>query len=151
MELTDDQKALFRALLTSVQLLDIHPTNIHSDRGTFGTIDVTGKELNLAWNQAFTEGDPIKHEENQLLIRPRYEFTVSLEGTVIFSHVSIFVILFGVQNQETVDTAFSSPEVKNVFYEKQIMKTMWPLLRQQVLDGMSRLGLPSIPLPWIVD
>ena len=151
MELTDDEKALFKALLTSVQLLDIHPTNIHSDRGTFGTIDLSGKELNLAWNQAFAEGDPIKHVDDQILIRPRYEFTVSLEGTVLFSHVSIFVILFGIQNQEIIDSAFSSPEVKKVFFEKQIMKTMWPLLRQQVLDGMSRLGLPSIALPWIVD
>ena len=40
-------------------------------------------------------------------------------------------------------------EIQKFFKEKQLVKTLWPMVRQQVLDGMSRLGLPPIPLPWL--
>ena len=151
MELTEEEKVLFRGLISGMQLLQIQPVSIHSEKGASGVTPPGNTELKLGWNQAFAEDDPIKGGEDQIIIRPRYEFTATVGGEPFFSHISIFVLLFGIQNREAVDTALGSAAVKKLFFEKQIMKTMWPILRQQVLDGMSRLGLPAVPLPWIVE
>ncbi|MGO8693042.1 MAG: hypothetical protein ACLQMF_05140 [Rectinemataceae bacterium] len=125
--------------------------SIHSEKNYSVVIPPGNAEFNISWNQAFAEGDLIKGDESRLIIRPRYEFKATIGGEPLFSHTSIFVLLFGVQNREAVDKALESAAVKKLFFEKQIMKTMWPILRQQILDGMSRLGLPAMPLPWIVE
>jgi hypothetical protein len=151
MELTEEDLALFKGIISGVQLLQIQPVSIHSEKSTFGTIPPGNKELTLSWNQAFAEDDPMKVGDNQIMLRPRYEFMATLGGDTLFSHTSVFGVLFSIQNREAVDKALASETVKKVFFEKQIMKTMWPILRQQILDGMSRLGLPAIPLPWIVE
>ena len=36
------------------------------------------------------------------------------------------------------------------YQTKQLTKTLWPLFRQQVIDGMSRVGLPYVTLPWLI-
>ena len=151
MELLEEEKSLFKGLISGVQPLQIQPVSIHSEKNTFGAITPGNQEFNLSWSQAFAEDDPMMAGENQMMIRPRYEFKATIGGEPLFSHTSVFGILFGIQNREAVEKALESATVKNAFFEKQIMKTMWPILRQQVLDGMSRLGLPAIPLPWIVE
>lgn len=151
MELTEEELALFKGLISSVRLIHIEPVSIHSDKTISGALPPGSTELTLNWNQAFAEDDSMKVSGNQIMLSPRYEFTASLSGKPLFSHTSVFVVIFGVQNNEAVDNALASEPVKKVFFEKQIMKTMWPILRQQILDGMSRLGLPAIPLPWIVE
>jgi hypothetical protein len=151
MELTEEESARFKGLISGLQLIQIQPLSIHSDKPVFGAISPGNQELTLSWNQAFAVDDPMKIGDSQLMLRPRYEFNAKLGEEQLFTHTSIFGILFGIRDRDAVDKALGTETVKKVFFEKQIMKTMWPILRQQILDGMSRLGLPTIPLPWIVE
>lgn len=151
MELTEEELLRFKGLITSLQLIQIQPLIIHSERQGSGAFSPGNQELTLSWNQAFAEDDPVKTGDSQIMLRPRYEFNAKFGEELYFKHTSVFSILFGIQDREAVDKALGSETVRKVFFEKQIMKTMWPILRQQVLDGMSRVGLPAITLPWIVD
>ena len=53
-------------------------------------------------------------------------------------------------DKEVFDELLKDEEIILYFKDKQILKTLWPIIRQQVLDGLSRLSLPPISLPWIV-
>ena len=58
--------------------------------------------------------------------------------------------LNGVLYKDLFDELWKNEEIMSYFKDKQILKTLWPIVRQQVLDGLSRLSLPPISLPWIV-
>ena len=154
MALSIEEKELFGRLISNLQLANIQPIGIQSERPGFGPVPgytEADKNIVLAWNQAFATDDPLRVGEGSLFLRPRYEFSISLGGNQIFKHVSTFGILFKVIDEGAFELAWACEPVKKLFLEKQVMKTMWPLLRQQTLDGMSRLCLPTIPLPWIVE
>ena len=84
------------------------------------------------------------------MFRPKYEFTVSFQNTLFFKQVSVFIIGFSVTDIPTFTELWADEELCKVFKEKQIQKTLWPLFRQHVHDGMSRLGMSPVPLPWIL-
>lgn len=135
-------------LLHTLTLQDIKPMLLHSE--ALGQMPPLGNELKLEWKQSFANGDPLAPTSETLVFRPKYEFTVSFQDTLIFRQVSVFVIGFGVADVSTFTELWADEELCKVFKEKQIQKTLWPLFRQHAHDGMSRLGLSPVPLPWIL-
>lgn len=83
-------------------------------------------------------------------MRPKYTVAMFMGEKELYSHEATIIIAFSVIDQSAFEKAWENDEARKIFHEKQIMKTLWPILRQQVLDGMTRLGLPGIPLPWII-
>lgn len=122
--------------------------SIHSD--LLGEMPPSNNEINLGWKQAFADGDPVIVNEGTRIFRPRYEITVSFKGASIFQQVSVFFIVFHLLDVPVFEELWKDDELSKVFREKQIQKTMWPFLRQHVHDGMSRLGINPLPLPWIL-
>lgn len=135
-------------LLSSVKLQDIKPMSIHSD--LLGEMPAPNSEIKLGWTQTFADGDPVAVNGETRIFRPRYEITVSFQGTLIFRQVSVFLIAFHLTDTPTFEEVWKDDEVRKAFQENQIQKTMWPLLRQHVHDGMSRLGIHPLPLPWLM-
>ncbi len=135
-------------LLKSMSLQDIKPMSFHSD--LLGEMPAPNSEINLGWNQVFADGDPVLVNGETRIFRPRYEITVSFQGAPIFRQVSVFFIVFHLTDVPTFEELWKDEEVRKVFHENQIQKTMWPFLRQHVHDGMSRLGITALPLPWIL-
>jgi hypothetical protein len=134
--------------LHALQLQEIRPMLLHSE--ALGQLPPPGTELQLEWKQLFANGDPITPAPNARIFRPKYELTVSFEGTQIFKQVSTFVIVFKVVDVSIFEELWADEELRKVFMEKQIQKTLWPLFRQHVHDGMSRLGMSPVPLPWLM-
>ncbi|MCX7026027.1 MAG: hypothetical protein NT061_00755 [Spirochaetes bacterium] len=135
-------------LLKSISLQEIKPITFHSD--TLGQMPVAGSQLQLAWNQSLAEGDPVSASEDTKVFRPKYNFNVSFQDTIIFTQESVFVLVFHVNDQATFDELWADEELRKVFVEKQLLKTMWPLFRQHVQDGMCRLGMSPVALPWLL-
>lgn len=135
-------------LLSSVTLQDIKPMSIHSD--LLGEMPAPNSEIKLGWTQTFADGDPVVVNGEIRIFRPRYEITVSFQGAPIFRQVSVFLLAFHLTDAPTFEELWKDDEVRKVFQENQIQKTMWPLLRQHVHDGMSRLGIHPLPLPWLM-
>jgi len=84
------------------------------------------------------------------IFRPRYELSVSFKETHIFKQRSGFILGFAITDMSVFEELWADEEVRKVFMEKQIQKTLWPIFRQHAHDGMCRLGIAPIPLPWLM-
>lgn len=144
------QKKL-QELNSSLQIRSVQFQDVHSKRTSisFGP-DNLNAGASLTWNQQFADNDPKILEDGSLVFRPKYTFTVKVEEVVIFEATMIAALLFSVENKEKYESCWSDEEVKKVFLEKQTVRLMWTILRQQLMDCMSRHSLPPVPLPWIV-
>lgn len=134
--------------LHALLLQDIKPMLLHSE--SLGSMPPPGSELQLEWNQAFANDDPLSPTPETKIFRPRYELMVSFQGTVVFKQISVFIIGFNIMDSAAFEELWADEELRKVFMEKQIQKTLWPLFRQHAHDGMSRLGMSPVPLPWLM-
>lgn len=135
-------------LLYILTLQDIKPMLLHSE--ALGPMPPPGSELKLEWTQSFADGDPLSPTPETKVFRPKYEFTVGFQGTLMFRQASVFVVGFGVTDAPAFSELWTDEDLRKVFMEKQLQKTLWPLFRQHAHDGMSRLGMSPVPLPWIL-
>jgi hypothetical protein len=138
-------------LIKSLQLKDIQFVEVTSRRTEIGPAPDPAKgELNLASQQQFADGDPLQLDDDVVLFRPKYEFALTQGEKLIFQVSMISAIQFSVQDRNEYEATWSDQEVRKAFYEKQLLKTMWPILRQQLMDCMSRHSLQPVPLQWIL-
>lgn len=144
------QKKL-QELTSSLQIRNVQFQDVHSKRTSISFVPENwGTEASLTWNQQFADNDPMTLENGSLVFRPKYTFTVKVDEAVVFEATMIAALLFSVENKEKYENCWADEEVKKVFFEKQITRLMWTILRQQLMDCMSRHSLPPVPLPWIV-
>jgi hypothetical protein len=146
--MNDDINDRLARFLHAIALQDIKPMLLHSE--ALGPMPSPGNDLKLEWKQSFANEDPLSPTPDIRVFRPKYEFTVSFQETFIFNQISVFIVGFKVTDLPTFTELWADEELCKVFQEKQIQKTLWPLFRQHVHDGMSRLGMSPVPLPWII-
>ncbi len=144
------QKKL-QELNSSLQIRNVQFQDVHSKRTSISfTPENWGTGASLTWNHQSADNDPMILEDGSLVFRPKYTFAVKVDEAVVFEATMIAALLFSVENKEKYESCWADEEVRKVFFEKQIMRLMWTILRQQLMDCMSRHSLPPIPLPWIV-
>lgn len=139
---------LFQNLLKSLSLSIIQPTKIDFER--LGEIPVGETNIQINWKMIYPKDEPFVIESNVLKLVPLFEVTISCKNQLIYSHKSIFILLMNILNKEEFESLWKDEEVQKFFREKQVLKTLWPIVRQQVLDGMTRLALPPVSLPWLM-
>lgn len=150
-EIDKNSNAVFQELITSVQIRSVQFIDIQSHRASvnFAPEDAN-HETRISWKQLFPTDDPLRIDDTQLIFRPKYEFLVTREGTSFFNATMVAALQFTVENKETFERCWNNPDAQKIFREKQIMRTMWPILRQQLMDCMNRHSLQPITLPWII-
>jgi hypothetical protein len=135
-------------LIKSLNLREIQPMQIHSER--LGDLP-DGIEVQLSWKQILAKDDPLSTAQPVARVfRPKYEFMVKHGESTIFHQTSIFLLAFEIVDQASFDELWQDESIRKVFLEKQLRRTMWPIFRQHVLDGMSRLAMKPIALPWLM-
>ena len=142
-------KELFEKFINTITLSTIQPTKI--DVECLGEIPV-GEEapLQISWKMMYPKETPFKIVENLLQLSPLFEISLSYNNQIIYLHKSIFQVLITINDKVKFEELWNKEEVQSYFKDKQVLKTLWPIVRQQVLDGLSRLSLPPISLPWMV-
>ena len=138
----------FTRLIALLELHDIKAMDIHSSR--VGNPPAQDAQVQLEWKHAIADGDPVAAGPGVRVFRPRYELAVSYGGVEYFRHTSVFILAFAVKDEAVFDQLWSDQGLRKVFTERQIQRTMWPIFRQQVLDGTTRLGIPGVVLPWLM-
>ena len=138
----------FTRLIALLELRDIKPMDLHSSR--VGNPPAQNAQVQLEWKHAIADGDPVAAGPGVRVFRPRYELAVSYGGVEFFRHTSVFILAFAVKDEPSFDQLWSDQGLQKVFTERQIQRTMWPIFRQQVLDGTTRLGIPGVVLPWLM-
>ena len=140
---------LFTKFIKSISLSTIQPTKI--DVECLGEIPVGDDvPLQINWKMMYPKEESFKIVDNVIQLAPMFEISISYEDKIVYSHKSIFQILITIIEKDKFDELWKNEEIRTYFKDKQILKTLWPIVRQQVLDGLSRLSLPPISLPWIV-
>jgi hypothetical protein len=139
----------FGRLVASLSLREIRPMELHSER--LGDPPPQGADIQLEWKQAYADDDPVTLGADTKVFRPKYEFFLRHGSEVFFHHTSIFVLAFSIKDTPTFDALWADEAIRKAFTGRQLQHTMWPIFRQHVLDGMSRLGLQPLPLPWLTQ
>jgi len=134
-------------LICSLELEEIVPIELHSAR--LGGELVKNEKTDFDIKLIFAEGDPVV-KDNNLIFRPMYEMLFKQRDTGIYKHTSKFAIVFSIKDKSEYGSLWTDTELQELFKGQQINKLLWPLVRQHVIDGMTRLGLPPITLKWIV-
>jgi hypothetical protein len=140
----------FPELISILALVDIQVLQIHIERRSADAVEAEGQEISITWSQAYHRDDPQIDEEKKLIVHPRFELSVSAGKQPVYEQVSAFRVIFEIRDRAIFGRTWADENVKKVFLEKQVMKTIWPFFRQQVMDGMTRVGLKPVTLPWIV-
>lgn len=138
----------FYKLVKSLSLSVIQPTKIDFER--LGEIPADENNIQISWRMIYPKDVPFKIENDVLNLSPLFEVTLSCKNTPVYSHKSIFILLINIIDKEGFDNLWKDEEMQKFFREKQVLKTLWPIVRQQVLDGMTRLALPPVALPWLM-
>ena len=140
---------LFKKFINTISISTIQPTKISVE--CLGEIPVKEETpLQISWKMMYPKEESFKIVENILQLYPLFDISLSFNNLIIYSHKSIFQILVTIKDKEEFKKLWKNEEISTYFKDKQILKTLWPIVRQQVLDGLSRLSLPPISLPWIV-
>jgi hypothetical protein len=138
----------FRRFISTLSLQDISIMQLHSERS--GGLPPQNIEVQLEWKQTLADGDPFAMSPDTRVFRPKYELTIKQSGILFFRQISVFFMAFSIKDTAVFDESWANEELKKVFTEKQLRRINWPLLRQQVHDGMSRLGMTPIALPLLM-
>ena len=142
-------KDLFTEFINTISISTIQPTKI--DVECLSEIPVgKGISLQINWKMMYPKEIPFKITDNILQLAPMFNISIDYEDKMIYSHKSIFQVLITITDRDKFERLWNNEEVRTYFKDKQILKTLWPIVRQQVLDGLSRLSLPPISLPWIM-
>jgi hypothetical protein len=150
-EPSKEQLAFFSELLTTMKLKNIEFMEITSRKMAIGiSPDPAHGDFKFNWNQVFADGDPVFQEDDLICFRPKYEFVLTQNETDIFTASLIVVIQFSLLNKNHFNELWKDEICRQIFLDKQIVRTMWTILRQQIMDCMTRHALHPIPLPWIL-
>jgi hypothetical protein len=138
----------FGYLIATITLADIRCIAFSSRRlgdPPAGVSDAPSIEI----SQARGTDDPLHIENAGLLFRTKFDVKVSCGGVLTFVHSSEFHTGFEIKDTTAFEESWKDDEAKAMFFERQLKRTLWPFLREQVQGGMLRLGLAPATLPWI--
>lgn len=143
-----DVLAQFRSLIESLQLRGIQPVSINYQR--LGNLEAPNVEVQIKWEQAFRNDDPSVAGDDVIVFHPRYRVEVEHAGNPVFAMTVVFELVFAVKDKAAYTTAWSEQEVRKSFHERQLVTTMLPFVRQLAVDGLTRVGLQTVVIPWVL-
>ena len=139
----------YTEFLRCIQPQTMQPMSLSFNRT--GDIPQGENQIQLSWKFLYANDDPLFPQTDLCVFRPKFEFVMIHNGTPVYNQTSLIVTKFTITNRDKFDDFWMTEEVRKFFRDKQIPSLLWPIVRQQVLDGFSRLGLPPISLPWMIN
>lgn len=137
----------FQNFIKSISIDYIQPTSISFER--FDSFPQENTDIQINWKMSYPE-KPYTFIDDKFSMLPMFEIAFVYDNKVIFSNKSIFIVMLSIKNKDEFERYWSMEEIRKTFKDKQIRNTLWPIVRQQVLDGLSRLSLPPVALPWLL-
>ena len=136
----------FKKLIGLLELKDIKLIDSHETVLSYPIQD--DKEISIHGEQLFPKDDP-KNTDDVLIFRPKYVFSFSIEDTVFYKCEYIFLVSFSYKDLSKTQKLLEDKETKDLFFDKQINRTLWSIVRGVVMDGFNKHSLKPIILPWI--
>lgn len=139
----------FQELIKLLQLFDIRFMDSHESVLCLPDNLALGKEIAIESGQAFAKEDPVVNEE-VIFFRVKYVFKFSCEKKEYFK--TEYVVMFSFKSADVQKAAefLKDEELKKIFVEKQLSRTIWTILRGTIMDAFNRHSLSPVQLPWII-
>lgn len=142
-------KEKFQQLIRLLQLFDIRFMDSHETVLCSPDNLNLENEIEIESGQAFAKEDPVINEDS-ICFRVKYVFKFSSEKKQYFKTEYVIMISFKSENIKKVSELLKDDELKKIFVEKQLNRTLWTILRGTIMDAFNRHSLPPVQLPWIV-
>lgn len=129
--------------LSAIRFIDSHETVldiVYPEEGT---------EIQIETETQFPDETP-HLEKDSVGFQPKYIISFSNNGKVFFRVEYILLVVFSSENTERCFELLQDKEIKDLFLQKQLNKTLWPILRGTILDAFNRHSLQPVVLPWII-
>lgn len=127
--------------LKDIKLIDSHETVLSFPNQNDNEISINGEQL-------FPKDDP-KNSDDLLIFRPKFVFSFSIGENIFYRCEYILLVSFSYKDLSEVQKLLEDKETKNLFYTKQINRTLWSILRGLVMDGFNKHSLKPVILPWV--
>ena len=137
----------YKSLIKTLDLSVIQPLKVEYERKT--EIFPTDKNINVHWTMKFPEQPQEIIDDKLLQFYPMFEVELSSNEKNFYLHRTIIGISFEIKDFDKFDKIWNDKDIQEFFRNKQVFKLVWPFFRQQVCDGMSRVGLPPVTLPLV--
>lgn len=129
--------------LSNIQIIDSHETV----KAIFPIGD--GEEIQINTEQGINKEDPII-KNNIVSFQLRYNFSFTVKQKEYFRAEYVVLVSFAVENIDRFRELFSKQEIKDIFYSKQLNRTLWTILRGTVMDAFNRHSLKPVILPFVL-
>ena len=139
----------FQELIKLLQLFDIRFMDSHESVLCLPDNLALGKEIAIESGQAFAKEDPIVNEDS-IVFRVKYVFKFICEKKAYFKTEYVVMISFKSSDLQKAVELLKDGELKKIFVEKQLSRTLWTILRGTIMDAFNRHSLPPAQLPWII-
>jgi hypothetical protein len=144
----EDKQKIYTDFIKTIALENIQPVRIEFEKN--GDIPVEAKEMQISWNMKLKQDDPVITDKTRFLFSPLYEIFVKCQSLPVYTHRTVFKVSFSITDEKKFMELWADKDLQLVFKNQQLVKTLWPIIRQQILDGMSRMILPPVTLPFIL-
>lgn len=141
-------KEKFQQLIRLLQLIDIRFMDSHETVLCMPYNLNFENEIAIESGQAFAKEDPVINEDS-ICFRVKYVFKFSSEKKQYFKTEYVIMISFKSENIQKVSELLKDEELKKIFVENQLNRTLWTILRGTIMDAFNRHSLPPVQLPWI--
>lgn len=136
----------FKKLIGLLELKDIKLADSHETVLLYPKQD--DKEISIHGEQLFPKDDP-KNSDDLLIFRPKFIFSFSIGENTFYRCEYILLVSFSYKDLSEVQKLLEDKETKDLFYNKQLGRTLWSVLRGLVMDGFNKHSLKPVILPWI--
>lgn len=136
----------FKKLIGLLELKDIKLIDSHET--VFSFPNQNDNEISINGEQLFPKDDP-KNSDDLLIFRPKFVFSFSIGENIFYRCEYILLVSFSRKDLSEVQKLLEDKETKNLFYTKQINRTLWSILRGLVMDGFNKHSLKPVILPWV--
>ena len=136
----------FKKLIGLLELKDIKLIDSHET--VFSFPNQNDNEISINGEQLFPKDDP-KNSDDLLIYRPKFLFSFSIGENIFYTSEYILLVSLSYKDLSEVQKLLEDKETKNLFYTKQINRTLWSILRGLVMDGFNKHSLKPVILPWV--
>lgn len=139
----------YRDLISIIDLKNIKPLVFSCER--LGNIEKHESDIETSISYGCKKDDPVFVENKKMICSPKLEFLLSSsKNNKIFHQISIYELVFEISDFDKFLQLWGDEKLRDIFMQQQIKKTVWPFFRQNIIDGLTRLCLPPISLPWVM-
>ena len=145
--LTKEELMAFQKLIRNIELTDIFVRKMSYERN-YDTL-YKGINGNLNVDVSMKPG-PISYANDTMIVIKPYKVNLQSGKETILSLEVEYRLVFDLKDIEIVKTNLENEKVRKFFLDRQIMRFVWPFLREEFNSACGKTGIRPLVLPLLL-